>query len=172
MAMTDSGVPVSLNLEYNFNNWIAVVDGVRPDIHPDTPIDIQWSDGSVWNDGTDKPKHCNFILPSDKYYCDVYMTHWRIHKPEQSLDEVIGQQSYPEDFTVQQELTYPQTTFKPSSEAQLRADEEARINNKLSEKLSTISDIASKVTRKNFSVADIKLVKDLLESVEEYESGR
>lgn len=109
----------------------------------------------------------------DWRFKENFIVEWRLAEhPEQSLDEAIGQQSYPEDFTIQQELVYPQTTFKPSSEAQLRSDEAARVNSLLSEKLSTISDIASKLTRKNFSVADIKLVKDLLESVEEYEESR
>lgn len=148
------------------NNWIEVVDGVRPDINPDTPIDLKWSDGDVWDDGDDKPKYCDFTTPS----CDddrIYITHYRPHKPEQSLDDALGSSTVGVDAFV-----YPQTTFKISSEAQLRAAEAARVSSLLSEKLSTIADIASKLTRKNFSVADIKLVKDLLESVEEYEENR
>lgn len=84
-----------------------------------------------------------------------------------TLDEALGKSSVGVDA-----FQYPQTTFKPSSAAQLRSDEAARVNAILSDKLSTIADIASKLTRKNFSVADIKLVKDLLESVEEYEENK
>lgn len=93
---------------------------------------------------------------------------WRLHKPEQTtLDDAIAATTFGVDA-----FQYPQTSFKPSSEAQLRSDEAARVSSLLSEKLSIISDIASKLTRKNFSVADIKLVKDLLESVEEYEENK
>ena len=147
------------------NNWIEIVDGARPDIHPDTPIDLLWSDGDVWDDGDDKPKYCDFTTPSSDYH-GIYITHYRPHNPEQSLDDAFG---LPVGVTP---FVYPQTSFKPSSEAQLRSDEEARVSSLLSEKLSTISDIASKLTRKNFSVADIKLVKDLLESVEECEENK
>lgn len=103
----------------------------------------------------------------DWQYKQDFIVEWRFAKElQQSLDDAFG---LPVGVTP---YVYPKTTFKTSSEAQLRSDEAARINALLSEKLITISDIASKLTRKNFSVADIKLVKDLLESVEEYEENR
>ena len=155
------------------NNWIENVSGECP-VEEGTLIDVQYRDGKI--------KHtCKALHPeadmrdtqedfwkNDRMVNDIVK--WRPHKQEQqSLDEAIGQQSYPEDFTIQQELVYPKTTFKPSSEAQLRSDEAARVNDKLHNKLVVVAFTASKLTRKNFSVADIKLVKDLLESVEEYE---
>lgn len=150
------------------NNWIENISGVCP-VAAGTLIDVQYRDGQIkykcealcaemgrdtqdafWSIGP----MCNDIVK------------WRLHNPEQSLDDAFG---LPVGVTP---FVYPQTSFKPSSEAQLRSDEAARVNALLSEKLSTIADIASKLTRKNFSVADIKLVKDLLESVEEYEENR
>jgi hypothetical protein len=150
-------VPLELKVTHP---WIPVVDGERPDIDPETQVDIKWSDGDVWNEL--QIKHCSLGRDSDS----EYITHYRLHKPEQSLDDAFG---LPVGVTP---FVYPQTSFKPSSEAQLRADEAARVSSLLSEKLRTISDTVNKLTGKNFSVADIKLVKDLLESVEEYESGR
>lgn len=151
------------------NNWIENVDGVCP-VPEGTLIDVQYRDGKV--------KECltalafEFGRDSTQRFWEVEgmqndIIKWRLWDEEQSLDDALGSSTIGVDA-----FTYPQTTFKPSSEEQLRDDEAARINNLLSEKLRTISDIASKLTRKNFSVADIKLVKDLLESVEEYEENK
>lgn len=150
------------------NNWIENVSGVCP-VKAGTLIDVQYRDGKV------KSKMTALFRDNGRDTQDAFwsldgqkndITYYRLHKPEQTLDDALG---LPAGVTP---YVYPQTSFKPSSEAQLRSDEAARINAILSEKLSTIADIASKLTRKNFSVADIKLVKDLLESVEEYEENR
>lgn len=150
------------------NNWIENVSGECP-VAQGTLIDVQYRDGMI-------KYECHALCADsgrDTQYAfwDIGnmsndIVKWRLHKPEQSLDDAFGN-----NITIQK-LEYPRTHFKPSSEAQLRADEEARISNILSEKLSTISDTLNKITGKNFSVADIKLVKDLLESVEEYEENR
>lgn len=104
----------------------------------------------------------------DWQYKEDFIVDWRLtEQTEQSLDDALGSSTL-----TAHPLQYPQTNFKPSSEAQLRVDEAARVNALLSDKLSTIADTMNKLTRKNFSVADIKLVKDLLESVEEYEESR
>lgn len=154
------------------NNWIENTSGECP-IEKGTLIDVQFRDGEVMlgieafaslPDYEREGTYPFWIL--DGFMNDIVK--WRLHKPEQqSLDDAIGSSIVGVDA-----FQYPQTSFKPSSEAQLRSDEAARISSLLSEKLSTIADIASKLTRKNFSVADIKLVKDLLESVEEYEESK
>lgn len=142
------------------NNWIENVSGVCP-VAEGTLIDVYFRDTDI----VPRLVADNLIWRIRGDADDV--EYYRLHKSEQPiLDDSLG---LPAGVTP---FVYPQTTFKPSSEAQLRSGEEVRISNKLSEKLSTIADIASKLTRKNFSVADIKLVKDLLESVEEYEENR
>lgn len=152
------------------NNWIENVSGVCP-VEKGTLIDVQFIDGSKMfgiealagiSGSMFEATYAFWMI--DEQHNDIVK--WRLHKPEQSLDDAFG---LPAGVTP---YVYPQTTFKPSSEAQLRADEEARVSNKLSEKLSTISDTLNKITGKNFSVADIKLVKSLLLSVEEYEENR
>lgn len=168
------------------NNWIENVSGECP-VEEGTLIDVTYRDGEV--------KECLSALTFEfgrdsthRFWCVEGMQNdiikWRRWESEQSLDDALGQSEsiYKISNTLTSEVDndcfgstvykFPQTTFKPSSEAQLRSDEAARVSSLLSEKLSTISDIASKLTRKNFSVADIKLVKDLLESVEEYEENR
>ena len=153
------------------NNWIENTSGECP-IEKGTLIDVQFRDGEVMlgieafaslPDYEREGTYPFWIL--DGFMNDIVL--WRLHKPEQSLADAIGSSTTGVDA-----FQYPQTSFKPSSEAQLRSAEAARVNALLSDKLSTISDIASKLTRKNFSVADIKLVKDLLESVKEYEENR
>lgn len=152
------------------NNWIENVSGKCP-VPKGILIDVQFRDGEVMFSipalesivGEIREASYPFWMIDDVAN-DIVK--WRLHKPEQSLDDAFG---LPDGVTP---FVYPQTTFKPSSEAQLRSDEAARVSSLLSEKLSTIADIASKLTRKNFSVADIKLVKDLLESMEEYEDNR
>ena len=142
------------------NNWIENVSGVCP-IYSNFRVDVMYSDGEEKLNTS--AGRCNW-----KFYGEPDdIKYWRLHDPKQSLDDALGSDTISADA-----FQYPQTAFKPSSEAQLRSDEATRINSLLSEKLSTISDIASKLTRKNFSVADIKLVKDLLESVEEYEENK
>lgn len=165
MAMTDSGVPVSLNLESSVNNWQVFSDEA---FLATEPIEIMHSDNQVWvNAGPNFVAYFDWLDSNRKVTEDLMPTHYRWRNPKkQSLDDALG---LPAGVTP---FTYPQTNFKPSSEAQLRADEEARISNKLSEKLSTISVTLNKITGKNFSVADIKLVKSLLLSVEEYEENR
>lgn len=152
------------------NNWMENVSGVCP-VAKGTLIDVDFRNGKQLfrvealtsiSGSMFEPTRAFWMI--DEQYNDI--VRWRLHKPEQSLDDAIG------STTGVDALQYPQTSFKPSSEAQLRSDEAARVSSLLSEKLSTIADIASKLTRKNFSVADIKLVKDLLESVEEYEENR
>lgn len=150
------------------NNWIEHVSGVCP-VAQGTLVDVTYRDNEI---KTKLPALLSApgrdaswpFWQNDNQSNDIVW--WRRHKPEQSLDDALG---LPAGVTP---YTYPQTNFKPSSEAQLRADEEARISNKLSEKLSTISDTLNKITGKNFSVADIKLVKSLLLSVEEYEENK
>ena len=151
------------------NNWIDNTSGVCP-VEKGTLIDVQFRDGEVMlgieafaslPDYEREGTYPFWIL--DGFMNDIVK--WRLRNPEQSLDDAFGLPVGVAPFV------YPQTSFKPSSEAQLRSDEAARVSSLLSEKLSTISDIVSKLTRKNFSVADIKLVKDLLESVEEYEES-
>lgn len=151
------------------NNWIEN-KGSCP-VEVGSFIDVEYRDGTVKYGLAALDENIDGDYCTDYYYWNFSMADndivkWRLHKPEQSLDDAFG---LPDGVTP---FVYPQTSFKPSSEAQLRSDEAARVNSLLSEKLSTISDIASKLTRKNFSVADIKLVKDLLESVEEYEENR
>lgn len=141
------------------NNWIDNTSGVCP-VEKGTLIDITFRDNEIINGCVAGNHNWKFYGESDD------IAYYRLHKPEQSLDDAFGLHVGMTPFV------YPQTSFKPTSEAQLRSDEAARVNALLSEKLSTISDIASKLTRKNFSVADIKLVKDLLESVEEYEENK
>lgn len=164
------------------NNWIENVSGECP-VEKGTLIDVQFRDGEVM---LSIPALESIVGESYEATYPFWMIDdvgndivlWRLHKPEQSLDDALGSTTVPlagttvGAFKPPPEYVYPQTTFKPSSETQLRSDEAARVNTLLSEKLSTISDIASKLTRKNFSVADIKLVKDLLESVKEYEENR
>lgn len=152
------------------NNWIENVSGECP-IACGTLVDVEYRDGTVKYGIATLDEDNSGDYGTDHHYwefsgADNEIVKWRLNKPEQSLDDAFG---LPVGVTP---FTYPQTTFKPSSEAQLRSDEATRVNALLSEKLSTISDIASKLTRKNFSVADIKLVKDLLESVEEYEENK
>lgn len=141
------------------NNWIKNVSGICP-VAEGTLIDVCFRDTDI----IPRLVADNLIWRLRGEGDDV--AYYRLHKPEQSLDDALGLNAGVTPYV------YPQTTFKSSSEAQLRADEEARISNKLSEKLSTISDTLNKITGKNFSVADIKLVKDLLDSVEEYEENR
>lgn len=153
------------------NNWNNVVGNGCP-VQSGTVVDVKYRDGTIMyglialsEDVDGQYGAGRFYWEADEVFNDIVQ--WRFPEIKQDcLDDALG---LPAGVTP---YVYPQTNFKPSSEAQLRADEEARINNKLSEKLSTIADIASKLTRKNFSVADIKLVKDLLESVEEYEENR
>lgn len=141
------------------NNWIDVTGDECP-VEKGIIVDVMLASGEELF-GVEA---CRYGLGNYGEVEDIEK--WRLHKPEQSLDDALG---LPAGVTP---FVYPQTPFKPSSEAQLRSDEAARVNSLLSEKLSTIADIASKLTRKNFSVADIKLVKDLLESVEEYEENK
>ena len=133
------------------------------------PIEILHSDGTIWvNAGESFINYFRWIDANRKTIEDLMPTHYRWRNPKKSsiLDDALGN-------TVNQPVfEYPQTSFKPSSEAQLRSDEAARVSSLLSEKLSTISDTLNKITGKNFSVADIKLVKSLLLSVEEYEGNR
>jgi len=142
------------------NNWIENVTGICP-VEQGTVIDVTYRDSEILTGIIAGNYNWKFYGEFDD------IVHWRLHKPkQQSLDNALG------NISNKNKLEYPKTPFKPSSEAQLRSDEAARVNALLSEKLSTIADIASKLTRKNFSVADIKLVKDLLESVKEYEENR
>ena len=154
------------------NNWIENVTGICP-VEKGTLIDVKFRDGREMVGiealtslrGEDREGTYAFWLDEG---CLSDIMFWRLHAPEQqSLDDALGSSSVSADA-----FQYPQTNFKPSSETQLRADEASRVSRPLSDKLSTIADIASKLTRKNFSVADIKLVKDLLESVEEYEENK
>lgn len=154
------------------NNWIEN-DGNGCPAEKGTRVDVQYRDGQIkcnlpvreWlNIGRDASEPFWYL---NNFKNDIMA--WRLHKQEQSLDDALGSEIKP---LFEFDLSYPQTSFKPSSEAQLRADEAARVNNILSEKLRTISDTVNKLTGKNFSVADIKLVKDLLESVEEYEGNK
>lgn len=154
------------------NNWIENVDGVCPAVKGSI-IDVKFRDGTLMygiealTNIPSEEREATYAFWNIEGLCNDIVK-WRFNKPEQSLDDALGTPNIVGDSL----FTYPKTTFKTSSEAQLRADEAARVNNLLSEKLSTISDTVNKLTRKNFSVADIKLVKDLLESVEEYEENR
>lgn len=155
------------------NNWNNVVGNCCP-VQLGTVVDVKYRDGTVMyglialNEDVDGQYGAGrFYWEADEVFNDIVQ--WRFPEIKQDcLDDALGTPNIVGDSI----FTYPQTSFKPSSVAVLRADEAERINNLLSEKLSTIADIASKLTRKNFSVADIKLVKDLLESVEEYEENR
>lgn len=152
------------------NEWFKHDGGECPLVEG-TLIDVKYRDGTVKYGLAALDEDIDGDYGTDYHWklsmADNDIVNWRLNKPEQSLDDALGSDTISADA-----FQYPQTSFKPSSEAQLRSDEAARINALLSEKLITISDIASKLTRKNLSVADIKLVKDLLESVEEYEENR
>lgn len=155
------------------NNWNNVTGNGCP-VHFGTVVDVKYRDGTVMyglialsEDVDGQYGAGRFYWEADEVFNDIIQ--WRFPEIKQDcLDDALGTPNIVGDSI----FTYPQTTFKTSSEVQLRSDEAARVSILLSEKLSTISDIASKLTRKNFSVADIKLVKDLLESVEEYEENR
>lgn len=152
------------------NNWIENTTGECP-VAKGTLIDVEFRDGKQLSGISALVSISGSLLEATGAFwvdegCPNDIVKWRLHKPEQSLDDAFG------NSINNHKLKYPQTTYKPSCEAQLRSDEAARVSNLLSEKLSTIADIASKLTQKNFSVADIKLVKDLMESVEEYEENK
>lgn len=148
------------------NNWQLLSEEV---FLATEPIEIMHSDGCIWvNSSSDFTAYRDWYASNRKAAKGIVPTHYRCinTKESQSLDDALGDNRWVRAFQ------YPQTTFKPSSEAELKAAEAARVNALLSEKLSTIACNVSKLTRKNFSVADIKLVKDLLESVEEYEENK
>ena len=156
------------------NNWIDNVVGNCCPVQLGTVVDVKYRDGTVMyglialNEDVDGQYGAGrFYWEADEVFNDIVQ--WRFPEIKQDcLDDALGTPNIAGDNI----FTYPKTTFKISSEAELKAAEAARVNALLSEKLSTISDIVSKLTRKNFSVADIKLVKDLLESVEEYEENK
>lgn len=141
------------------NVWIKAIGSKQP-VADGILVDV------VLRSGKHLTKERADYLTWGDYSLSSDIVEWCLHKPEQSLDDALG------NTVTQHNLEYPRTKFKPSSEAQLRADEAARVNNILSEKLRTISDTVNKLTGKNFSVADIKLVKDFFGCVEEYEENR
>ena len=111
------------------NNWIENVTGICP-VEKGTLIDVTFRDGEILTNLVAGNYNWKFYGESDD------ISYYRLHKPEQeSLDDALGSSSV--DVAP---YVYPKTAFKNSSEAQLRADEAARINSLLSDKLSTIAD--------------------------------